>query len=96
MTEATEGCQTRPAQFFAGQLLSVTAVTAEAVKPSYTRTINREGTQMTIHFHHTSRIATALFGAASRRRFSMPSGMDRRFFADIGFSQTDIIALHTR
>ena len=51
---------------------------------------------MTNHFHHTSRIANALFGATSRRRFSMPNGMDRRFFADIGFSQSDIIALHTR
>jgi hypothetical protein len=74
----------------------VTVVTADVVEPGYTGTIKREGTQMTIHFHHTSRIATALFGVASRRRFSMPSGMDRRFFADIGFSQSDIIALHTR
>lgn len=74
----------------------MTVVTAEVVEPGYTGIINREGTQMTNHFHHTSRIATALFGAASRRRFSMPNGMDRRFFADIGLSQSDIIALHTR
>ena len=74
----------------------VTAITSQVVEPGYTRIINRERTQMTNHFHYTSRLAAALFGAASRRRFSMPSGMDRRFFADIGFSQSDIIALHTR
>jgi hypothetical protein len=51
---------------------------------------------MTNNFQHTSRIANMLFGATSRRRLSMPNEMDRRFFADIGFSQSDIIALHTR
>ena len=74
----------------------MTVVTAEVVEPGYTEIVNREGSHMTIHLHHTSRIANALFGAASRRRFSLPNGMDRRFFADIGFSQSDIIALHTR
>ena len=45
--------------------------------------------------HHTTRIANALLKAISRRRVSVPHEMDGRLFADIGFSQSDIIALHT-
>jgi hypothetical protein len=51
---------------------------------------------MTIHFHHTSRIANALLKVVSRRRCSVPAGLDRRFFTDIGLTQSDIIDLQMR
>ena len=51
---------------------------------------------MAIQLHHTNRIANALFKAVSPRRVHVHSGLDRRFFADIGLSQSDIIELNIR
>ena len=51
---------------------------------------------MTIRIHRTQQIVETLMKAVSRRHRSVPTGMDRYFLADIGLSQSDLIALHTR
>lgn len=51
---------------------------------------------MTIRFHHTPRCTGLLLRTEPRRRLAIPSAMDRRFLADVGLSQTDIITLRTR
>jgi hypothetical protein len=51
---------------------------------------------MTIQLYYTNRIANVLFKAVSPRRVYAHSGLDHRFFADIGLNQSDIIALNIR
>jgi uncharacterized protein YjiS (DUF1127 family) len=51
---------------------------------------------MTTHFHaHHTRIASTLSRIAFRRRAPVAVEMNRHLFTDIGFSQSDIIALGT-
>ena len=51
---------------------------------------------MTIRIHQTQQIVEKLIKVVSRRHRSVPTGMDRHFFADIGLSQSDLLALQVR
>jgi hypothetical protein len=75
---------------------SVMTVTAEPRNIRYMWIMKREATPMTIRLHLTQQIVERLISAMSRHHRSVPAGMDRRFLADIGLSQSDLLALQVR